>query len=194
MSGNIFCAEQGIRISDLRGVHCAYEVLKNESGWIFTVVLDAPRIPAFLQDYCCLLPEPGYFTLELPVEGEDAYDIYYVDGCTRPVLQAIVSRYGNLLSEDGDVRFGFSSHESEEQVYVGDLKTVQVYTASPQTVQKLLEKYEIPEEPGCLKLWDILSDENPCELIHVEVEEENIFDLPELLSEAGIYFSGRRED
>ena len=76
----------------------------------------------------------------------------------------------------------------------GDLKTVQVYTASPQTVQKLLEKYEIPEEPGCLKLWDILSDENPCELIHVEVEEENIFDLPELLSEAGIYFSGRRED
>lgn len=132
--------------------------------------------------------------LELPVEGEDAYDIYYVDGCTRPVLQAIVSRYGNLLSEDGDVRFGFSSHESEEQVYVGDLKTVQVYTASPQTVQKLLEKYEIPEEPGCLKLWDILSDENPCELIHVEVEEENIFDLPELLSEAGIYFSGRRED
>ena len=81
-----------------------------------------------------------------------------------------------------------------KQVYVGDLKTVQVYTASPQTVQKLLEKYEIPEEPGCLKLWDILSDENPCELIHVEVEEENIFDLPELLSEAGIYFSGRRED
>lgn len=143
-----------------------------------------------------LLPftRTGIFYPGIPVEGEDAYDIYYVDGCTRPVLQAIVSRYGNLLSEDGDVRFGFSSHESEEQVYVGDLKTVQVYTASPQTVQKLLEKYEIPEEPGCLKLWDILSDENPCELIHVEVEEENIFDLPELLSEAGIYFSGRRED
>ena len=84
--------------------------------------------------------------------------------------------------------------QMEMDVYVGDLKTVQVYTASPQTVQKLLEKYEIPEEPVCLKLWDILSDENPCELIHVEVEEENIFDLPELLSEAGIYFSGRRED
>lgn len=45
-----------------------------------------------------------------------------------------------------------------------------------------------------LKAVGILSDENPCELIHVEVEEENIFDLPELLSEAGIYFSGRRED
>ena len=94
MSENIFCAAQGIRISDLRGVHCAYEVLKNESGWIFTVVLDAPRIPAFLQDYCCLLPEPGYFTLELPVEGEDAYDIYYVDVYKRQLYFRRILRAG----------------------------------------------------------------------------------------------------
>ena len=38
----------------------------------------------------------GVFTLELPAEEDGAYDIYYVDGCTRPVLQAIARRYGNL--------------------------------------------------------------------------------------------------
>ncbi len=112
----------------------------------------------------------------------------------RPVLQAIARRYGNLLAEDGDVRFGFSSHESPEQIYVGDLKTIQIYTVSPQPSRALLEKYQLPEEPGCQKLWDILSDENPCELIHVEVEEESVFDLPELLSDAGIYLAGRRAD
>ena len=185
---------RGIRISDLRGVHCAYEVLKNESGWIFTVVLDAPRIPAFLQDYCCLLPEPGYFTLELPVEGEDAYDIYYVDGCTRPVFTGDRQSVWKPSVRGWRCPFWIFFTRIRGTGVCGGFKTVQVYTASPQTVQKLLEKYEIPEEPGCLKLWDILSDENPCELIHVEVEEENIFDLPELLSEAGIYFSGRRED
>lgn len=109
MGENNFCTAQGIRIPDLSGIHCAYETWKNETGWVFTAVLDAPRIPAFLQDYCALLPVPGYFTLELPAEEDGAYDIYYVDGCTRPVLQAIARRYGNLLAEDGDVRFGFSS-------------------------------------------------------------------------------------
>ena len=194
MGENNFCTAQGIRIPDLSGIHCAYETWKNETGWVFTAVLDAPRIPAFLQDYCALLPVPGYFTLELPAEEDGAYDIYYVDGCTRPVLQAIARRYGNLLAEDGDVRFGFSSHESPEQIYVGDLKTIQIYTVSPQPIRTLLEKYQLPEEPGCQKLWDILSDENPCELIHVEVEEESVFDLPELLSDAGIYLAGRRAD
>lgn len=194
MAEKTFRAAQGIRIPDVSGVHCAYEVGEKEDGWQFTVVLDALRMPAFLQDYCDLLPEPGYFTLELPAEGENVYDIYYVDGCTRPVLKAIAGRYGNLLAEDGDVRFGFACHEASEQVYVGDLKTVQIYTASPQPIRSLLEKYHLKEESGCLKLWDILSEENPCELIHVEVEEESVFDLPELLSDAGIYLAGRRED
>ena len=78
MGENNFCTAQGIRISDLSGIHCAYETWKNETGWVFTAVLDAPRIPAFLQDYCALLPVPGYFTLELPAEEDGAYDIYYV--------------------------------------------------------------------------------------------------------------------
>ncbi len=194
MEDGVFRVAQGIRIPDIQGIHSAYELKKNEEEWLFTIVLDAPRIPAFLQDYCEILPEPGYFTLELPAKKENVYDIYYVDGCTRPVLQAIVKRYGDLLAEDGYVRFGFAAHDTPEQIYVSDLKTIQIYTLFPGLVKNLLEKYGILEEKTCKKLWDILSDQNPCELIHLEVEEESIFDLPELLSDAGIYLAGQREE
>jgi len=189
-----FRAAQGIRIPQIKEIHSAYEWEKNGEEWLFTVVLDATRIPKFLQDYCEILPEPGYFTLELPAQAENVYDIYYVDGCTRPVLQAIVRRYGELLTEDGYVRFGFAAHEAPEQLYVSDLKTIRIYTLFPEPVKGLLQKYAVPEEKNCKKLWDILSDQNPCELIHVEVEEESIFDLPELLADAGIYLAGQREE
>lgn len=194
MAENLFSVAQGIRIPHVQGIHSAYELEKNENGWLFTIVLDAPQIPRFLWDYCEILPEPGYFTLELPTEEEDVHDIYYVDGCTRPVLQAIAKRYGDLLTADGYVRFGFSAHEAPEQLYVSDLKTLQIYTADWELVKRLLEKYGVPQEKRCKKLWDILSDENPCELIHVEVEEESIFDLPELLADAGIYLAGQRTE
>ncbi|MCI9406254.1 MAG: hypothetical protein HFK04_05005 [Oscillospiraceae bacterium] len=192
MAGDIFRVAEGIRIPHVGEVHPAYEVEKNEDGWRFTVVLDAPRIPHLLWDYCQILPEPGYFTLELPEEAEDVYDIYYVDGCTRPVLQAIAKRYGDLLTADGYARFGFAAHEAPEQLYISDLKTIQIYSRSLEPVTALLKNYGVPEEKDCQKLWDILSDENPCELIHVEVEEESVFDLPQLLADAGIYLAGQR--
>ena len=58
----------------------------------------------------------------------------------------------------------------------------------------LLKKYDIPAKDQVTKLWDILSDENPCELVPAEVNEETVFDLPQLLEDAGIYLAGRREE
>ena len=58
----------------------------------------------------------------------------------------------------------------------------------------LLKKYDIPAKDQVTKLWDILSDEDPCELVPAEVNEETIFDLPQLLEDAGIYLAGRREE
>ena len=193
MAQEKFQTAQGICIPVLSGVHPAYERAQDGDGWCFTVVMDARQMQQFLLSYCALLPAPGYFTLELPVEGQEDYDVYNVDGCSIPVLQAIVRRYGSLLVEDGDVHFGFAAHEAAEQLYVSDLKTVQIYTQCPSPVEQLLHSYQISEEPGCKTLWDVVSEENPCQLLHVEVEEESIFDLPDLLADAGIYLAGRRE-
>ncbi len=194
MAEKAFRAAEGVRIPHIEGIHPAYEVEKIQDGWRFTVVLDAPRIPQLLWDYCQILPEPGYFTLEIPAQGEEVYDLYYVDGCTRPVLQAIAKRYGDLLTADGYVRFGFAAHEAPEQLYVSDLKTIQIYGRCEEPIRALLKKYDLSEEKTCKKLWDILSEQNPCELIHVEVEEESIFDLPQLLADAGIYLAGQRKE
>ncbi len=192
-TGN-FIVSQGIRIEGCDKIHAAYECRKINAEWKFTVVLDAPKIPSLLNSYCAVLPEPGYFTLEIPTKEDEIYDIYYVDGCTKSVLQAIIKRYGTLLCEDGDVRFGFSSHISSEQIYVGDLKTVLIYTNHPEKIHRILQENKIPQENKCLKLWDLSDEGSECELMHVEINGENIFDLPDLLHGAGIYLAGRRND
>ncbi|MBQ3241783.1 MAG: hypothetical protein IJA99_02425 [Oscillospiraceae bacterium] len=195
MAEKKFTVAQGIQIPVVSGVENGYEMERNEDGlWQFTVVLSAEKITALLKDYCEMLPSPGYFTLELPVPDSDAFDIWYVDGCTRLVLKAIVERYGDLLCADGFVRFGFASHDTPEQIYVTDLKTIQIYGRKAEKICALLKKHEIPAKDHVVKLWDILSDENPCELIPAEVDEESVFDLPQLLEEAGIYLAGRREE
>ena len=195
MAEKKFTVAQGIQIPVVSGVENGYEMERNEDGlWQFTVVLSAEKITALLKDYCEMLPSPGYFTLELPVPDSDAFDIWYVDGCTRLVLKAIVERYGDLLCADGFVRFGFASHDTPEQIYVTDLKTIQIYERKAEKICALLKKHEIPAKDHVVKLWDILSDENPCELIPAEVDEESVFDLPQLLEEAGIYLAGRREE
>ena len=195
MAEKKFTVAQGIQIPVVSGVENGYEMERNEEGlWQFTVVLSAEKITALLKDYCEMLPSPGYFTLELPVPDSDAFDIWYVDGCTRPVLKAIVERYGDLLCADGFVRFGFASHDTPEQIYVTDLKTIQIYGRKAEKICALLKKHDIPARDHVVKLWDILSDENPCELIPAEVDEESVFDLPQLLEEAGIYLAGRREE
>ena len=195
MAEKKFTVAQGIQIPVVSGVENGYEMERNEEGlWQFTVVLSAEKITALLKDYCEMLPSPGYFTLELPVPDSDAFDIWYVDGCTRLVLKAIVERYGDLLCADGFVRFGFASHDTPEQIYVTDLKTIQIYGRKAEKICALLKKHDIPARDHVVKLWDILSDENPCELIPAEVDEESVFDLPQLLEEAGIYLAGRREE
>ena len=75
-----------------------------------------------------------------------------------------------------------------------DLKTIQIYGRKAEKICALLKKHNIPAKDHVVKLWDILSDENPCELIPAEVDEESVFDLPQLLEEAGIYLAGRREE
>ena len=195
MAEKKFTVAQGIQIPVVSGVENGYEMERNEEGlWQFTVVLSAEKITALLKDYCEMLPSPGYFTLELPVPDSDAFDIWYVDGCTRLVLKAIVERYGDLLCADGFVRFGFASHDTPEQIYVTDLKTIQIYGRKAEKICALLKKHDIPARDHVVKLWDILSDDNPCELIPAEVDEESVFDLPQLLEEAGIYLAGRREE
>ena len=195
MAEKKFTVAQGIQIPVVSGVENGYEMERNEDGlWQFTVVLSAEKITALLKDYCEMLPSPGYFTLELPVPDSDAFDIWYVDGCTRPVLKAIVERYGDLLCADGFVRFGFASHDTPEQIYVTDLKTIQIYGRKAEKICALLKMHDIPARDHVVKLWDILSDDNPCELIPAEVDEESVFDLPQLLEEAGIYLAGRREE
>lgn len=193
MAKKSFHTVQGVQLDSLDGIKNGYEMEQNKDVWQFTVVASAEKIAPLLKAFVEKMPTPGYFTLELPDEDAQNYSVYYLDGCTRPVLAAVVERYGDLLINDGFVRFGFAGHDSKEELFVTDLKTVQIYTVDKDATVKMLEKLGYSLQTPLTKLWDIAGDDNRCVLSHVEVEEESIFDLPDLLEEAGIYLSGKRE-
>ncbi|MDY4190655.1 MAG: hypothetical protein SOX72_00350 [Oscillospiraceae bacterium] len=199
----VFRTAQGVSVPSVRGLCSGYREEGREGETVFTVSLTAPRQEELLRRFCRGLREPAYFTLELPViEGEALprgqerllYDVYYLDGCTRPVLDALLDRYAELLCSDGLVRFGFASHEERDEIYVSDYKVIQVYTAAPGRTREILKGMGVPFKEDLRTLWDAVDEQHPAELSLVEAEEEWIFDIPENLKDAGMYLSGRREE
>ncbi|MDD2956602.1 MAG: hypothetical protein PHD67_09860 [Oscillospiraceae bacterium] len=197
-----FRTAQGVLIPSIEGVEEGYRAEEVQGETELTLSLSITRQEEFLRRFCRGLAEPAYFTLETPaqkdgelLEGDgQGYDVYYLDGCTRPVLDALLDRYAALLLSDGLVRFGFASHEGQDEVFVSDYKVLQVRTALPGRTEAILREMGIPRRDALVTLWDVVTRENPAELSLVEAQEEWIFDIPGNLQEAGMYFAQHRDE
>lgn len=197
-----FQTAQGVWIASAGEVETGYRLEEGPEETVITVSLTASRQEELLRRFCRGIQEPAYFTLELPAmedkkvleeDGAVLYDVYYLDGCTRPVLAALLDRYAGLLCADGLVRFGFAAHNMRDEIYVSDYKVIQIYTSVPQRSEQILSDMGVLPKDSLRTLWDAVDERNPAELTLVEAEEEWIFDIPENLKEAGMYLSGRRE-
>ena len=184
----------------LEGVCSSYQLCENS---MIDSVLSAELIEPFLKRGVKLLPEPHFFFMEVPCTedeekelrkpGEERYHrkVYYLDGCTEPVSQAIIKRYGGLLINDGLTRFGFGSNRSNEEIYVLDYQEIQVYAEDLRF--EALFKELVAEKVSKLKtVWDNLTPENVGVCIAVEVEGEQCCDIPERLKKEGMYYAETR--
>ncbi len=197
-----FQTAQGVWVAFAGEVETGYRAEKGPGETVFTISLTATRQEELLRRFCRGIQEPAYFTLELPVledgevleeDGAALYDVYYLDGCTRPVLAALLDRYAGLLCADGLVRFGFAAHDMRDEIYVSDYKVIQIYTAVPRRSEQVLADMSIPPKENLRTLWDMVDEKSPAELTLVEAEDEWMFDIPENLREAGMYLSSRRK-
>ena len=184
----------------LKGVKTAYSVGEEH---LIDSVLSAGLIKPLLKKSVKLLPEPHFFFIELPcTEDEEKelrsskndplhYKVYYLDGCTEAVTQAIIDRYGELLINDGLTRFGFGSNSSSEEIYVLDYQQIQVYADDDRFVP-LFEELGAECVPEVKTVWDNFTPENVGVSLAVEIEGETTADIPENLKSEGMYFAETR--
>ncbi|MBR4554331.1 MAG: hypothetical protein IKO27_01915 [Ruminococcus sp.] len=190
---------QGVSVSSesLDGVCSAYKIC--DDG-VIDSVLSAELIKPFLYKASAMLEEPHFFFVELPCSEDEEkelrktrsdpfhYKVYYLDGCTAPVTKAIIDRYGDLLINDGLVRFGFGSNKTNEEIYVRDYQQILVYGKTAR-YEKAYTDLGIERKDELRFISDSFSPENCGTCMAVEIEGEQCPDIVENLSREGMYYA-----
>ena len=180
---NVFTLCQGVSLRSTQDVHSAFSV----KGSDISGVLSAQLILKCAVEFIRLVNEPVFFFLELPVEDSQEYEIYYLDNCTKEVASAVLKRFGELLANDGLSRFGFGSNKTDEELYFEDYQGFSAYVKEPEAFAQALEKLGAKRQDSFTSLWDVMSDDNIGCLSAVELDGETVFDIPQALSDAGMY-------
>ena len=150
------------------------------------------EVPANMNDETVTgMTEDGYAVTESKHK-----DIYYLDGRSAAWFKALLEPFWQLLIHDGLCQFGIGNNIGEE---VGKYKynIMQLWTRdeSAGKYAGLFENAGIPRIQKLVTAWDTFSQDAPgeCELLTAE-NGKNIYDLVELLKEAGLYHAGQREE
>ncbi len=174
---------QGVSLRTTGDAVSAFAVSGENMNGLLSAELIVPAAKAFIRT----VSEPVFFFLELPCEGSEGYEVYYLDNCTKKVAYAVVERFGELLANDGLSRFGFGSNATDEEIYFEDYQEFSAYVRQPKELVQSLEKLGAQKTDGFTTLWDLLSDENVGCLSAVELDGETVFDIPDSLKGAGMY-------
>ncbi|MBR7007585.1 MAG: hypothetical protein IKH90_03015 [Ruminococcus sp.] len=184
MDSREFILCQGVSLRSTGKVSSAF----SREGGSFSGILSAqqiiPAAKAFIKD----AKAPIFFFVELPKEDDsEMYDVYYLDNCTKPVAEAIIKRFGDVLVNDGISRFGFGSNSAAEEIYFTDYQEFSAYIGNAEKFAASLKKIGVEQTEKFCTLWDEMSDDNMGCLSMVEVNGETVFDIPDALKDAGMY-------
>ena len=189
---------EGISVDNISEVHSAYALADSNN---IRATLSAEEILSFMRKAVRLLEAPLFFFMEVPLSNDEEKSIrqspgaafhsqvYYLDNCTHSVIDAIVSRYGDLLINDGLTKFGFGSHKTSDELYFMDYQVINIYGQDTDKYAQVLEISGAKKESELITLWDCLSNDNCGERTAVELNGETVYDIVENLTEVGLYKS-----
>ncbi|MCR5122704.1 MAG: hypothetical protein K6B74_09825 [Ruminococcus sp.] len=187
---NKFMLPCGVDMENTEGLKNAYET-HPDGG--FEAVVSAEKLPALITELAGLIKEPVFFFLELPDENsadDSGWTTYYLDNCTSEVISVLIKEYGSLLAGDGVCRFGFGGNESGGEIYVKLYKVISVYPADEEMLRGTLKafgKFGMEQTSPLVTPWELISEENPAVCVRAEEDGISLFDLPEMLKNAGMY-------
>jgi hypothetical protein len=149
----------------------------------------------FLKDLC----EPLFLFIHLPLlqneekellqKGSNSFhsEVLYLDGQTKNQICEIMQQYGEILLNDGMSQFGIASHKTKDELYIQKYKMVGIYSKEIDKYINLMDKYKISETDHLITAWNTFSQEHPGECSPATFNENNIYDVVELLKEKGMY-------
>ncbi len=182
-----------------------FEGYERKDNYIYANV-DADKIVDILKHFIVIHDEPLFFILELPSKLEEEYiiqpkavesfhkDVYYIDGCNQKKALTIISQIGELLVNDGMCSFGFGAHYSHNEIMVGKYNVVYVLEREAGKFKDFFRKHNIEEVEQLLTAWDTFTKDYPGEAERIITDEKDVFDIPNMYKDLGMYLAERREE
>ncbi len=191
-----FSLAEGYQIDNLHDLHECFHV--NDTNILANI--SSNNLYKVTNTIIRMLDEPVFFFLEVPCTPEEEQEInndndclhknvYYIDNCNTKVIVAILKRYGEILFNDGHIKFGFASHKTEDEIYFLNYNILSIYSENINSYSKELSKFDIIEENDITTICDYISDDNPATCVSIDVNGENVYDIIENLKEVGMYLS-----
>ncbi len=194
---------KGYQISFADKLETGFEIV-NENMIMANV--NADEIESVIQHFIVMHEEPIFFILELSADLDDERpvspgilettrkNVYYIDGCSQEEALTIMIRVGELLIQDGLVRFGFGCHESQDELMVDKYNVITIWSQNIDGYDDFFEPHDIPKVQELKSAWDYFSEENPGICNRYDVEGKCIYDILELFKDWGIYLAEQREE
>lgn len=207
-----FQLAKGVQVPNLDGIYECYEVIRRirpsdgQPYDSFAINISIDKLRPLLKCFCENLEEPCFFLCEVGASQEEETElrksesapfhrnVYYKDGCSRDELLELLAAYGEWFIQDGMSCFGFASHRSKDEIYVGKYKLTNLFTSNSEQYKALLSRFDIPQEKEIKTVWENFTYETPGECNLVTIEGKTVYDMIDLLLENGLYLAERRED
>lgn len=164
------------------------------------------KIGLIFKDFISMHDEPMFFILETPTNMKDEEklrkddkspfhkDVYYIDGLDKEHAEVILDIYGKLLIDDGMSQFGFGLHSGSAELMKEKYNVMTFWTKDGKRYADLFERYGISRSKKIVTAWQTFTQENPGECRSLDIDGKSVYDLPDELSEWGIYLAERREN
>ena len=168
--------------------------------------ISADKIRTVMEHFFCIHEEPLFFILELPSKQYDEKeirpgvveklhkDVYYIDGCTNEEALTILLRVGDLMINDGLCSFGFGCHESNDEIMFGKYNVTTIFSRNIGQYINFMEDHEITKREHIVTAWDTFSKEHPGSSVRIDTDGKDVFSIPEMFADWGIYKAEQRED
>lgn len=202
-----FQLPRGIHVADLTGVHEAFSVSVADDGYhVFTVNVSAQNTYSVFGRLASEVNEPAYLLLETGTHRDieqqlrksetDPFhkDVYYLDGLTWTDVKSVIETYAELFTHDGEINFGFGSHEGRDEVFVGAYKIFSIYADEPEKYESALSELGIAKVDCVKTVWDNFTQDAPGQRRALTDAKPTIWDMIDQLKEKGLYLAERRED
>lgn len=205
-SGAAFKTAAGVKVPSVEGLFNSYELDEKDGIARFALNVSVDTLSALMDRFIAELEAPAFFVLELPAKNNEENElrnkaddpmhknVYYLDNLSAEELAQLWEENRELLLNDGMVAFGFASHITGEEIYVGKYKVSYIFSRSQAKHEAILEEMGFEQVKTIDTVWKHFTQSTPGSTFLLTVDGKTIYDLLEELTERGMYKDSTEED